>query len=267
MDDVLLYCNQQVNNLDCCHDGRSKSDCNCYECLRGGFYLTPDEYSCPKKLCYYVMNYGPSFASEIYHYLTKSKIIDIFKKENKDNLNILSLGCGFAPDMYAIDKYKHDNSIPISIFYKGYDIEQKWEEIRKPLSFSTFERKDLLSGFDLSNYDIVIINKLYSTLFRNKISLPFINILNKQINSNLPNNSYIVFIDILGDAKDEFDSEITGNCKFCKIQYYYFKNGTYNHKFRSTKINNIDNVFNIPKELKISPKSEVNKTIIFEYRK
>ena len=115
MIDILHSCNEQLKTLPCCHG--EEHDCNCYYCLREGFYIKPDEYTCFKKLCYYVINYGPSFASEIYHYLVKSKIIDEFIAQNKTELKIVSLGCGFGPDMYAIEKYKSDNSLPISISY------------------------------------------------------------------------------------------------------------------------------------------------------
>ena len=80
----------------CCHqDGRSQ--CNCFFCLHDQFYNdASDYYDCKNKLNYYVLNYGASYISEIYYYLGTSRLLNNFN----NSINILSLGCGFAPDYF-----------------------------------------------------------------------------------------------------------------------------------------------------------------------
>jgi hypothetical protein len=129
MEDILNACNEVYTNIPCCHiDGRK---CYCYDCIQPGFYQspTPDTYACIKKLCYYIMNYGPAFASETYHYLSESKILDMNFAGR--SLKVLSLGCGFSPDLIALEKYISDNNLNIQLTYVGLDNSALWSNLRR----------------------------------------------------------------------------------------------------------------------------------------
>ena len=166
MEALLEKCNELYDELDCCHG--NNSTCSCGDCWKSDFYAGPDSYNCLKKLCYYTMNYGPAYASEIYHYFDKSQI---FEREfnNRAVINLLSLGCGFSPDAYAIEKYIDDNKLNIEYNYTGFDIEERWNEIRENANNKHYEVCDLLDGFSLREYDIIFICKVFSTIRRNNI--------------------------------------------------------------------------------------------------
>lgn len=207
MKKILSICNDIYKVQPCCHgDGRA---CNCYNCLRAGFYSEmPDTYECLKKLYYYVMNYGPAYASEIYHYLSKSQILE--NNFAGKSLRIISLGCGFSPDFIALVRYIDTNNLKIKLTYIGLDIEPSWNKLRVTDSRAQYFECDLLSGFDLTSYNLVFINKLYSTLKQNNNMKPFMDILIQQIKNTLPSNSFLVFNDInhLNMGRDKFDSSI-----------------------------------------------------------
>ncbi len=111
------------------------------------------------------MNYGPAYASEIYHYLNKSELLE--NNFDGTEINILSLGCGFSPDAYALKKYIKDNCLDINFHYTGYDIENNWNIIRQDYDNIKYEIYDLLSGFSLENYDLIFMCKAFSTIKRN----------------------------------------------------------------------------------------------------
>jgi len=76
---VINQCMNNVSLMNCCHnDGRH---CYCYDnCIKPGFYEGGlDTYDCRKKVNFYVLKYGPSYISEIYYYLSVSKIAEIFQ--------------------------------------------------------------------------------------------------------------------------------------------------------------------------------------------
>lgn len=74
------------------------------------------------------MNYGPAYASEIYHYLAQSQILE--NNFNGHSLNVISLGCGFSPDLIALLKYINDRGLIITVRYLGLDNEALWNSLR-----------------------------------------------------------------------------------------------------------------------------------------
>ena len=126
MINILERCNQIQQDLECCHaDGRI---CYCMNCLQDGFYSNDrDAYNCLKRLCFYTMNYGPIYVSEIYHFFDTSCLMANFHSFSK--IKILSIGCGFAPDYIAINKYISANKLHLKFDYTGYDIEENWKYI------------------------------------------------------------------------------------------------------------------------------------------
>ena len=108
---ILTQCLNNYPTFPCCH--KDDRNCYCYNCIQPSFYDGGvDEYDCPKKLNFYVLKYGPSYVSEIYHFLSASQILEHFQDKN---INILSLGCGFSPDYFAISKYISDNKYEFTV--------------------------------------------------------------------------------------------------------------------------------------------------------
>lgn len=210
------------------------------------------------------MNYGPAYASEIYHYFSKSQILE--NNFNGKILNIISLGCGFSPDLIALKKYIIDRNLSMKLNYLGLDNAPLWSKLRINHTCAKYSTCDLLSGFNLSGYDIVFINKLYSTMKENKKDTQFLSILVHQIQTALPTNSFLVFNDVNHYVKgiDQFDSAV--KIFFKTKNYYYFPVGNaYSGNY--SPIDQTRNVFRIPRGITVSPKPDVTKAVIFEYRK
>jgi len=261
MKQLLKKCNDLYKDLSCCHgNGRL---CNCSDCLKDGFYGGQDTYSCLKKLAYYTLNFGPIYASEIYHFLMETKLLN---KYNNSSINILSLGAGFGPDLYGIMRYKNDNNLNINIFFTGIDKEPLWEDIR--INNKHFETKDILTDdFTLNNYDFIFINKLFTTLRSIGKDNIFFNILTEQINNSMSENSYLIFNDINSINKGRDDLYKRMNPLFKNLGIYYFPvNGAYSG-WNFKKIRNTSNIFTIPENLKISPKDTVNQSVFFVFKK
>ena len=127
---LLEKCNRHYKTQSCCHKDDRK--CSCYECLREDYYSRPDSYSCIKKLCYYVMNYEPAYASEIYHLLSKTRLLE--RRFIGSRIRILSIGCGVSPELYALDKYINEKEIDVSYIYLGIDCEKGWNSLREQKS-------------------------------------------------------------------------------------------------------------------------------------
>ena len=259
---ILLKCNDNLKQLACCHTG--KSDCNCYECLREGFYGKPDTYDCEKKMNYYVLNYGPSYASEIYHYLCNSKLLEWFSDRKK--IKIISLGCGFAPDLIAISKYIDDIQLPLQFEYVGIDKSIYWQNVRYTKENANFIVADVIASLNLKDFDLVIMAKLFSTLYNHKVHDQFLLSFTNAAQKQLKPNSIVVFNDINSHhtGRDVFHNNMKGLFGSCR--QFYCANPPYkDYKWIKIPENHI--VFPIPINLSIDPLQEIRNNIFFEYRK
>jgi hypothetical protein len=262
MIDILNKCSAQYSLLVCCHP---KPNCDCLKCLPDGFFGNDDNYSCEKKQYSYVMRYGSIFASEIYHYLEHSQILE--QNFTNSTVKVLSLGCGFAPDLIALQKYINDKQLSVQYEYTGIDISDSWNNIRISDDNVMYCTDNVLSGFDLSDYDIVFVVKLYSALRKITSHNKFIDILKNQIKNKLKSGAFLIFDDFnsVNMGRDEFDEKISG--LFSSKKYFYFNVGGAHHEAGYDSIPGVNNVFNIPDKLIISPEKEVKRDVIFEYKK
>lgn len=255
---ILQQCNTRLPTYPCCQENHI---CDCLESLSNDYWNRADTYNCHKKMDTYVLRYGLAYASEIYHYLEATNF------KSKINLNqpliVKSLGCGFSPDYYAINKYFEDYNIKTPINYTGLDSSSCWDLSRPNNNECNYISCDLTSEFDISNADVVFICKVFSTLYRNKKWNDFLR--NLQIASNkLKSGAIIVFIDINNwkMGRDIFHKNISQYLSV--INQYYFdghSDDNWNHIQRN------DIAFNIPNGLSVSPLCNTGKTVVFEYRK
>lgn len=262
--DVLRRCSGNVAQLTCCND---RTPCNCEDSLWEDYFRRLDTYNCQKKMNTYVIKYGPSYVSEIYHYLTKSRVLDDFAGTV---VNVTSLGCGFAPDYFALQKYNAENQLNIDINYTGLDISTSWNFARPITPNCTFIHHDLTQDFSLRGANIIFVCKSFSTMHRSGIGQRFLTNLNTAINRDLENGAIVVFVDInlQNFGRDVFDRGITGMPY--KRQYYFEgleqQGATYTRpdwiEIESTNI-----IYPLNHNLIVDSISHTNKTVIFEYRK
>ena len=193
MNNILKKCNKIIEENIQTYD-TYKDNNKCLACLQYNYNPSGnDKYDCLVKVAYYSIFYGRLYVSEIYYFLKKSQILEKIMNNKKD-IKVLSLGCGFMPDLIAIDKYKNDMWLKdVEIGYQGYDIEALWKEI--VLCPQCFEIKDVVNdSFDCTDVDIVFINKLFSSLNSDLEKTLFLENFISATN-NLPANSLIIFND------------------------------------------------------------------------
>ncbi|KFF65370.1 hypothetical protein SOV92_02860 [Pectobacterium brasiliense] len=255
---AMRDCNNEISSLECCGD---RSPCNCENSLTEDYYHRNDSYNCQKKMDTYVIKYGPSYISEIYHYLEVSQILTRFRNSP---LNIISLGCGFAPDYYAISKYNQDNQLNIQINYTGLDLSTFWNTARPNVQNCTFRQTNLTESFSLKDAHIVFICKSFSTMYKNGMHAQFLQNLTSAINQDMSPGSILVFIDVnhIGLGRDVFDDNISS--AISPINKYHFKGYS---ELDWIIINNNNVIYNINQGLFVESIPNTNDTIIFEYRK
>jgi hypothetical protein len=249
---VLAHCSQNILAMPCCHP--VVTECNCHNCLNEGYYgNNPDTYDCKKKNNTYVQIYGLSYINEIYSYLDKSQIIESFVP---DNINILSLGCGFCPDYYAISRYVTDKGLAVNFQYYGLEKSLAWDTTRPLQLINNCRQADLLNpfSFNFHNIHIIMLNKVFSTLYRNGLANVFLSNLVNEINNSMQHDAILAFNDINTDdrGRDDFDKSISQYFNPNNVKRYY--TGGFNPYFSSKKID-----VNYP--------DHKYKSVFFEYRK
>lgn len=166
--DFLSKCEQVFQKLSC-PEGIE----NCQTCFNDGFYGGEDNYACLKGCYYYAMHYGPAYISEVYYFLTATKLLE---KVGKSYIKIASMGGGFGTDFWAVKQYINDNKLPLNGLYRLWDKEKQWQNV-----IDLYSQKIKIITVDLSNQsvdfedtDIVFINKLFSTLKNHNSSDEFL---------------------------------------------------------------------------------------------
>ena len=258
LSNTLIECDSVIGSIDCC-----KGDnflCNCVNSLVEDYHERPDSYDCEKKMGTYVLRYGPIYASEIYHYLNFIN----FKEyaETKDEINIVSLGCGFAPDYAAVKEYLYDNNIDISVNYIGIDSSDCWDMARPENDECCFYNADLTEPFELPRADLVFVCKLFSTLYRNDVEDAFLDNLQHAVESSFDEETRLIFIDVnhINMGRDKFHDRMKRHLR--NFNQYYFSGYTGNNW---CKIPGNGIMFNIPENLIVNQLDSVGKTVVFEY--
>ena len=268
MEKLLRKCDKMAKDLPCCH-GFPPEKCNCYKCISNGLWGGQDTYTCLKKLCHYTMNYGPSYVSEIYHFLAHSKILeDNFYGKR---VRILSLGCGFGPDLIGVVKYIRDNRLDVKVEYHGLDKEPLWSEIRRdiiPEKF--FEIRDVAGNyksFSVSSYNMIFLSKLFSTLKNHNLDGRFLNILEFKIKTHMKHGSFLVFNDVnsIYKGRDAFHHRISSHLPNSKC-YFFNVNGAWSYDYYE-EIARTGNICDIPSDISVSPKRGAMQSVFFLYRK
>jgi hypothetical protein len=262
--DIITQCENNILSMPCCHnDGR---DYYCYSSLYAGFCNTPNEYDCDKKMNYYVLKYGSSYyVGEIYHYLENSLLIESL---NITNINILSLGCGFCPDYYAVSQYITNKKLDINFQYYGLDISTAWNTTRLSYSNVHCDQSDLVQPFNIQNAHIIMLNKIFSTTYRHGLHDSFLSNLIEAINPTMMQNAVLIFNDVnsIYMGRDIFDKRISLLFSQSNMRKYYTDNPPYiGMGLMPIPQNTI--ICPMTALPSIEPISFINRNIFFEYRK
>jgi hypothetical protein len=213
-----------------------------------------------------VLNYGPIYISDIYHYFEISHILESFSK----NINILSLGCGFCPDYYALTKYIGDYNLNLSFSFTGIDRTCAWDKTRIQYPNIKYIKADLTDvNYSLSfqNYDIIVLNKIFSTLYRHNTHELFLQKIVDATVESMSKGAILIFNDVNDNnysGRDEFDNVVSN--RFDTVRKYY-TDGYYEYGGGWIKILKSGIIYD-----KISQYSNVSplpstRSVFFEYRK
>lgn len=259
LSEALSNCNKQIDRLECCKT--DETPCNCVDALSQDYKSRSDSYDCPKKMNTYVLRYGPAYVSEIYHYLVES---DFKKRLNGNKVRVASLGCGFAPDFYALEEYLSTYKPEVELSYTGADTSTCWDIARPVKPNCKFKSLDLTKPFEFGDVDVVIIGKVFSTLYRNGVHVSFLDNLKSAIKSTLPDSAIVIFTDINHYAfgRDVFHNSVSAYLPNFTRYYFDGYEGYGWHKIPNNYI-----VCDVPDGLSVSSLDGTGKTVVFEYRK
>ena len=175
IDELVKYCNEEYKKRACNHCNKKEScseACkgNCKNCLDDIHFhknVYRDDYSCEKLLGFYVCRYSYKYCSEIIYALEQ---VDLYKYPY---FNILSLGCGAAPDLMA---FKYMN-YPQELRYSGIDSNSCWKKIHTYIenefdnpNVKFYRNIDVLTYFNNYKFEgtnILIIQYLISYFYKN----------------------------------------------------------------------------------------------------
>ena len=166
MQQLTDNCDRYFKKCDDCGEKctHPSGECSgsCVDCLEEIHYHRFDgraEYDCKNMLRYYTCHTIWKRCSEMIYAL---ETLDL---EKYSKLNILSIGCGAAPDLMAFQKVADEKEIS----YHGIDIEGKWGDIHDFIARKTegqdvnFERCDIYEmlnradAINSRNYNVLIL--------------------------------------------------------------------------------------------------------------
>jgi len=266
MTNILNRCAEIIQKTEEKCDNFEEKE-SCLSCVQNSFRtLNNDDYDCLKKLAHYTIYYGPIYVSEIYHFLRESQIIESNFLELDKPINVISLGCGFAPDNIALHKHNKDKWLDLEFNYKGYDIEPLWGKISSAVMQNVPEIKNIVEDeFDCSKVDIIFMNKVFSTLKNNGFHNDFLSNFKSQL-VDFPTGSLIVYNDInhYNEGRDIFKKFMYQN-SFRVVSKYFFNNSAYNDNY--TILKSSENVCEIPDGLPCESKMTPAQLVFIVYQK
>ena len=216
---------------------------NCEDCLsKIHSAQTPFErkYDCTNMADFYTCKYAYRYTSELIYAIQCA--LDL---QHKEELNVLSLGCGPCTDLFAIDYLRTNGHLTFQkLNYVGIDYSQDvWQNIHtdlrnsSPENFSiNFFYEDTCSFitklFDAKWIpDLIIFQYVFSDMQKhtgNENTSQFIEDFSTYCNNKLPQKSYIVLNDInlsisYNGGRDYFD-KLYARLKSCKVYRSHFHN-------------------------------------------
>jgi len=233
----------QTDNGICNNDPLCECRCfiysDCKTCLSNIFFNYEHRlrtYKCLPITYSYVERYTNIFASEIYRILFQYD--DIWN--NISNKNIVSIGCGPATELIAIEKIMRDKAVQPTCQYMGFDPNNIWSSVWNILT-NIFQSHNIqLSFIDsmlsidnpvLKNTKLLILNHVVSDVFKHAQNpkVDIINFLQNDITpiiQQMPIDSFILINDInsFRMGRDEIEKWAHSIINTSIIEIGYFEN-------------------------------------------
>lgn len=177
---IQQQCIDRINTLPLCN-GQCKIDhycmtfgckeCDCSKCLNHIHWNSAPSfhYSCERITYYYLLRFSNRFASEIAHF------VNLFKIQQSSKINIVSLGCGPASEIFGFIKSIRLRGINSTLHFEGYDLNSIWQPVQelarvclsKTGHYINFHTKNLFTDFtEFPNNEpfILVLNYLLSDI-------------------------------------------------------------------------------------------------------
>lgn len=201
---LVSFCHESITKNGKCADCLLECLNSCNICLQEIHFGNLRTYDCQNMIHCYTCSYIYKYASEIGH------LFNLLQYNSFTHFNILSLGCGPAPDLFAINQFliQQDRELPIT--YLGVDNNHLWdstqgtiEEIFPDYSIDfdlhdVFDFLDSLNNLPTIEYNVVVLQYILNELNSHSPERiqEFIDKLVDFIVNRLPDNSTIILNDI-----------------------------------------------------------------------
>lgn len=171
LNNLIQYCIRQYKQPKRCRSCVNEKQCdnadNCYKvCIYKIHRFTnkTQHYNCPNMLNCYILKHFYRYASEI------ESVFERYFNGCHGHINIASIGCGPASELFGIFDYKERN--PQSTFtfdYKGFDIDDIWQPVWKYAEerFGNvhFIKQDFFDYYKTNSMpDVIILNYMLSDM-------------------------------------------------------------------------------------------------------
>lgn len=236
--ELVEFSNNLYNRTDQQCENCTNADCagRCSRCFyKIHLFDSTRDYDCVNLIYQYVCEYIYAKGSEIFHLFNSHDEL-----RQLVNIQIISIGCGPASELFGID-----SAIPRSnIDYKGFDLNPFWREIHTSISNSVrfdqnrnveFFNTNVFEEYENLNFvpNVLILSYLISHLPKVGLNInDFLLNLERIIIDTMPNNSYIILNDTNHmTVRDNFEILLHNLNKSGKARYnstrYRFKGYNY----------------------------------------
>ena len=243
--EIVDYCNTEYCRSDTkhvCYNCNHPSECSggCKECLKqihfpNGYPGGKRDYDCKNLINFYVCDYINKYASEMLYLLRKSN-----KLNRMYEYNILSIGCGAAPDLTAFEEYVSETNPYKKINYFGIDMNQLWRPIHRKImhysgrsvnriQFQYDDATEYLNGHPMHGIDVVVfqyvISHFYNTGHIEQIHGLFESIEKNVIDNKEPGNPVVILINDVNSCnrgRDFFEEMLWFAGNHGGVSQYYF---------------------------------------------
>lgn len=268
VENLINYCNELYSNADTecrCEDCNNDCKGSCEKCLDSIHFGDNRRYNCMNSMNYYVCKYSYKYLSEIANIFYRNDFID-----SKEQVNIISIGCGPCTDLMGIEQYIDNNSLDIKIKYRGIDLNDNWKYIHRFIKrdLNEYDIKflydDVFNVFNTSKkigkYDILFLQYLISDMVKyndeNTMNLFIDNLVNKII-FNMPIGSLVIINDINHNSARKYYEIILNKMWQEGIRYncdrLHFNNSARaNHYNYGCEYDDNDLVCNVPEEIQMN---------------
>lgn len=244
LEQFIEFCDENCRPClsEVCKNCNRKNGCSgsCSDCLDEIHFSHSgegrSEYNCKNLLNYYVCRYQYAYASEILYAL---RVKDKWFR-NLSQYNVLSIGAGPSPDLFALYRYIKQSELGKTINYLGFDCNENWKRQHRKIHELADERgikvqykyEDAISFFkekSVEDSNIIVMQYFLSSINysrRGEEIASFLNSVLDNVIMKATENIYIIINDINHYIVREHVYKFLDNLNCCGIkseccQYFF----------------------------------------------